>query len=246
MGTARKVALVTGSATGIGKAAALRFARAGLAVVVNYSRSEKEAHETFAQVQALGVPALLCKANVGDEAAVQAMIERTVKELGGIDVLVNNAGTTHFIDHKDLDALTDQVWQDIFQVNVLGTFYCCKWAMPILKERKGCIVNVTSVAGLSGQGSSITYCASKAAANSLTKSLARAFAPEVRVNAVAPGPVNTRWLAPHMEKVARNMNTIPMGRAAEPEDIAETIEFLALGNGLMTGQIVVVDGGRTM
>ena len=109
-------------------------------------------------------------------------------------MLVNNAGMTHFVPHTDLDALTDAVWDEIFQVNVKGAFYCARAAMPLLRERKGCVVNVSSVAGLSGQGSSIPYCASKAALNCLTQSLARAFGPDVRVNAVAPGPILTRWL----------------------------------------------------
>jgi 3-oxoacyl-[acyl-carrier protein] reductase len=246
MATPRKVALVTGSATGIGRAAAVRFAQQGLAVAVNYSRSEKEAQETLAQVQGHGVPALLCRANIADEKAVKEMVERCCRELGGLDVLVNNAGTTHFIEHSNLDALTEQVWDDILGVNVKGTFYCCRAAMPALVQRGGCIVNVTSVAGLSGQGSSIPYAASKAAVNSLTRSLARAFAPKVRVNAVAPGPVLTRWLAEHMDLVERSLESTPLRRAAEPDDIADAVVFLALGNRLMTGQVIVVDGGRTM
>ena len=246
MTTPRKVALVTGSATGIGRAVALRFAREGLAVAVNYSRSAKEAEETVAQVQACGVPALLHKASVADEAAVKEMVDRTVRELGGLDVLVNNAGTTRFIDHVNLDALTDEVWDDIFAVNLKGTFYGCRAALPHLRERGGCIVNVTSVAGLQGHGSSIPYAASKAAVNCMTKSLARAFGPQVRVNAVAPGPVLTRWLADQMDHVARSLNVTPMGRAATPEDIADAVHYLALGTSLMTGQVMVVDGGRTM
>jgi 3-oxoacyl-[acyl-carrier protein] reductase len=169
----RKVALVTGSATGIGRAVALRFAREGFAVAVNYSRSQKEASETLAEVKKLGVPAILCKASVGDELAVRDMVGRCRDELGGLDVLVNNAGTTHFIDHTDLEALNDGVWDDIFRVNMMGTFYCVRAAMPLLQERAGNIVNVTSVAGLQGHGSSIPYAASKAAVNCMTKSLAR-------------------------------------------------------------------------
>src|SRR5205085_4085530 len=134
----------------------------------------------------------------------------------------------------------------ILAVNLKGTFYCCRAAMPALQERGGNIVNVTSVAGLSGLGSSIPYAASKAALNCLTKSLARAFAPRVRVNAVAPGPVLTRWLADHADMVERSLALTPLGRAAEPEDIADAVAFLALGTSLMTGQVVVVDGGRTM
>lgn len=246
MPTAPKVALVTGSATGAGRAAALRFAREGLAVVVNYSRSEREAQETFEEVKRLGVAALCIKADVADESAVRAMMARCHAELGGLDVLVNNAGTTHFIDHTDLDALTDDVWDQIFRVNLLGAFYAIRAAMPLLKERGGNIVNVTSVAGLSGQGSSIPYAASKAALNSVTRSLARAFGPTVRVNAVAPGPILTRWLEGHEAHVERFVQMAPLKRAATPEDIADVIHFLALGTSMMTGQVVVVDGGRTM
>ena len=158
--TTRKVALVTGSATGAGRAIALRFAQNGYAVAVNWSRSEADAKETLAAVQKLGVPAILCKATVADDALVRAMVERCRVELGGLDVLVNNAGTTHFISHDDLEAVTDPIWDEIFQVNLKGAFYACRAAMPLLKERKGSIVNVSSVAGLLGHGSSIPYYAS--------------------------------------------------------------------------------------
>ena len=244
--TARKAALVTGSATGAGRAIAVRFATLGMAVAVNYSRSEKEAEETLDAVKACGVPAILCKANVGDDKAVRAMVARCKDEFGGLDVLVNNAGTTHFIEHTNLDALTDEVWNDIFQVNLKGTFYASRAAMPLLKERHGSIVNVTSVAGLQGVGSSIPYAASKAALNCLTKSLARAFAPEVRVNAVAPGPILTRWLEGHEDMVQKAVAITPLKRAADPGDVADAVAFLATGTTLVTGQVLVVDGGRTM
>jgi 3-oxoacyl-[acyl-carrier protein] reductase len=174
------------------------------------------------------------------------MVKQCIDEFGGIDVLVNNAGTTHFIAHTDLEAVTDRVWDDIIGVNVKGTFSCCRAAVPYLRERRGSIVNVTSVAGLQGYGSSIPYAASKAAINCMTQSLARAFAPEVRVNAVAPGPILTRWLADHQDMVEQLVRATPLGRAAQPEDIADVIWFLAKGTSLMTGQIVVVDGGKTM
>jgi 3-oxoacyl-[acyl-carrier protein] reductase len=242
----RKVALVTGSATGIGRATALRFARAGLAVAVNYSRSQADAEQTLTEVRKLGVPAILCKSNVGNDREVRAMVERCKEELGGLDILVNNAATTRFIDHTQLEALTDEVWDEILGVNVKGTFYCCRAAMPLLREHQGNVVNVTSVAGLQGNGSSIPYAASKAAVNCLTKSLAKAFAPEVRVNAVAPGPVLTRWLADHQDRVDQYVQATPLRRAATPEDIADAVAFLALDASLVTGQVLVVDGGRTM
>jgi 3-oxoacyl-[acyl-carrier protein] reductase len=244
--TPHRVVLVTGSATGIGRAVAVRFAKEGFAVAVNYSRSEKEAKETLEQVRSHGTRAILCKANVADEAAVRELVARCKAELGGLDVLVNNAGMTHFIEHTDLQSLTAEVWDEIFSVNVKGAYFCSREAMPLLQERGGNIVNVTSVAGLGGQGSSIAYAASKAALNCMTKSLARAFAPRVRVNAVAPGPVLTRWLADRMDHIERSLPTIPMRRAALPEDIADAVAFLALGTSLVTGQVLVVDGGRTM
>src|SRR5262245_12894020 len=176
MTTPRKVALVTGSATGTGRAIALRFAALGLAAPINYSRSEAAARETLTAVAPPGVPATLCKANVADDAAVRAMVARVRDELGGLDVLVNNAGTTHFIDHADLEAVTETVWDDIFSVNVRGAFQCVRAAAPLLKQRNGSVVNVTSVAGLVGLGSSIPYAASKAALNTMTRSLARSLA----------------------------------------------------------------------
>ena len=244
--SSNKVALVTGSATGAGRAIALRFAKRGFAVAVNYSRSEAEAKETLAAIQRLGVPAIRCKATVGDDAQVRAMVEQCRVELGGLDVLVNNAGTTHFIPHTELESVTDEVWDEIFQVNLKGAFYASRAAMPLLKERKGNIVSISSVAGLQGHGSSIPYSASKAAMNCMTQSLARAFAPDVRVNAVAPGPILTRWLIGHEEHVDKAIAQTPMKRAATPDDVADVVEFLALGTTLMTGQVLVVDGGRTM
>ena len=164
----------------------------------------------------------------------------------GLDVLVNNAATTYFVAHTDLDGLTEPVWDDILRVNLKGTFYGCRAAMPHLKARGGNIVNIASVAGLSGSGSSIAYAASKGAVITLTKSLARAFAPEVRVNAVAPGPVQTRWLADHQDMVADAMKITPLKRTATPDDVADAAVFLADVATLVTGQVLVVDGGRTM
>ncbi len=242
----QRVALVTGSATGVGRAVALRFAKLGYAVAVNYSRSAAEAEATLSVLEDLGVPAILCPADVGDDTQVRAMVERCRTELGGLDVLVNNAATTHFIPHTDLEAVTDEIWDEIFQVNLKGAFYASRAAMPLLRERSGCIVNVSSVAGLQGHGSSIPYSASKAALNCLTQSLARAFAPHVRVNAVAPGPILTRWLAGHEDHVEKAVAQTPLRRAATPDDVADVVEFLAVGTALMTGQVVVADGGRTM
>ena len=241
-----RVALVTGSATGIGRAVAWRFAERGYAVTVNYSKSKDEAEETAAGVRQRGGEALVYAADVADDTAVRAMVERTAEEFGGIDVLVNNAATTYFVPHDDLEGLTSQVWDEILGVNLKGTFFASRAAMPYLKARKGNIVNIASVAGVAGSGSSIAYAASKGAVITLTKSLARAFAPEVRVNAVAPGPVQTRWLADHQDMVEQAMKVTPLKRPATPDDIADVTLFLACGTTLMTGQVLVADGGRTI
>lgn len=246
MADPRNVALVTGSATGVGRACAERFAKLGYAVVVNYSKSETEALETVKLVEACGVPCLLCKATVADNEPVKQMVAQTAARFGRIDVLVNNAGMTHFIAHTDLEALTDAVWDEIFQVNLKGAFYCTRAAMPWLKAARGNVVNISSVAGLTGMGSSIPYAASKAAMNCMTQSLARAFGPDVRVNAVAPGPILTRWLAGRDAQVQKFLEQAPLGRAADPDDIADAVVYLATGTTLTTGQVLVVDGGRTM
>lgn len=241
-----RVALVTGSATGIGRAVAWRLAERGFAVTVNYSKSKEDAEETADGVRQRGAEALLFPANVADDTAVRAMVERTVAEFGGLNVLINNAATTYFIPHDDLEGLTDEVWDDILNVNLKGTFYGCRAAMPYLKARRGNIVNIASVAGVAGSGSSIAYAASKGAVITLTKSLAKAFAPDVRVNAVAPGPVQTRWLADHQDMVEQAMKLTPLKRPATADDVAEATLFLADGTTLMTGQVLVVDGGRTI
>jgi 3-oxoacyl-[acyl-carrier protein] reductase len=245
----RKLALVTGSATGIGRACALRFAENGFDVVVNYSRSEAEACETLALVEACHVRGLLVQCDVGSDAAVRDMLKQVEAEFGRLDVLVNNAGTTWFIDHKHLEELTEEKWDRILQVNLKGPFFCIRAAAPLMrKSGGGAVVSVSSVAGLSGEGSSIAYAASKGALNTMTRSLARALGPEIRVNAVCPGPVDTRWMRAVMtaEDLARRTASYPMQRPALPEDIADVVFFLATGTSLATGQCLVVDGGRTM
>lgn len=246
---ARKVALVTGSATGIGRACALRFAESGFDVVVNYSRSEAEARETLKLVEACHVRSLIAKCDVGDDSAVRGMLHTVERELGRLDVLVNNAATTWFIDHQDLDELTEEKWDRILQVNLKGPFFCVRAAVPLMhRSGGGSIVSVSSVAGISGDGSSIAYAASKGALNTMTRSLARALGPAIRVNAVCPGPVDTRWLRAVMSQEDLELRTknYPMKRPALPEDIADAVYYLACGTTLTTGQCLVVDGGRTM
>jgi len=227
----------------------VRFAQKGYDVVVNYSKSEAEAKETLGLVEKEGVNGLLIQCDVGADTAVRQMMQQIEAKFGRLDVLVNNAGTTWFIDHKNLDELTEEKWDRILQVNLKGPFFCIRAAIPLmLKNGGGAVVSVSSVAGISGEGSSIAYAASKGAVNTMTKSFARAFGPEIRVNAVCPGPVDTRWLRAVMteDQLTQRTSTFPMQRAALPEDIADAVIYLASSTSLTTGQCLVVDGGRTM
>ncbi|MDR0434521.1 MAG: SDR family oxidoreductase [Gracilibacteraceae bacterium] len=238
-----KTALITGGGTGIGRATALRLARAGAAIAVNYSRSAQEAEETRREIEGLGAVCRLYRADVSDDAAVRAMMAQAVADFGGLDILVNNAGRTHFILHEDLEEMKAEYWDEVFAVNVKGLFFCCRAAAAALRQSRGVIVNITSIAGLNGLGSSLAYSASKAAAISVTKSLARVLAPEVRVIGVAPGIVTTRWVKGHEDHVERLAGSTPLGRPAGPEDIAEAAYGLIVHGGFITGQNIVVDGG---
>ncbi|MEZ5939995.1 MAG: glucose 1-dehydrogenase [Planctomycetaceae bacterium] len=245
----RPVALVTGSATGVGRACAVRFANEGFDVVVNYSRSKSEAEETVRLVEAAGAKSLLIKADVSQLSEVEAMLSQIADHFGRLDVLVNNAGMTHVVPHDDLDGMTEEKWDRILAVNVKAPFFVTRAAAPLLKKSgSAAVVNVSSVAGLAGMGSSIAYCASKGALNTMTKSLARVLAPEIRVNAVCPGPIDTRWLQNWLtrEQIDAIVAPYPIPRAAQPEDISDTVYYLACGTSLTTGQLLTVDGGRTM
>lgn len=245
-----RVAIVTGGATGIGRATAERLAEAGAAaVVVNYSRSAREAEEVAELLRSRGTAASAVRADVGDDAAMRAMVDAVVAEHGRLDVLVNCAGRTHFIPHPDLEAATDDVWRDILSTNLMGPFYASRAAGPALRRAGGAIVNVSSISGLRASGSSLPYAVSKAALLQLTRSLALALAPEVRVNAVAPGHVETRWHRDHLgdEEAARRARAIaetePLGRTATADDVARTTLDL-LRSDAVTGQTVIVDGGK--
>lgn len=238
-----KVALITGSATGIGKAIALRLAKEGVNITLNYRNSEKEALETKEQVEACGVKCLLFKASVADDIDVREMVKQTVTTFGRLDILVNNAGVTDFVDHADLEGLRGEYWDRVMDINVKGLFYCCRAAATELKKQNGCIVNITSVAGQTGLGSSIAYAASKAAANSVTKSLARVMAPQVRVNSIAPGVVQTRWNEGNEENVKHLAEGTPLERIGTSEDVAEVVYSIIAHGSFVTGEIVRVDGG---
>jgi len=241
-----KVAIITGGATGIGKAAALSLAEQGVVVVINYSRSGQDAEETLQEVTAAGGQGMTWQADVADDEKVREMVKAVAKRYGQLDILVNSAGTTNFVPLGDLEGLLEEYWDQALAVNVKGLFFCCRAAAPYLKETKGVIVNVSSRAGLTGVGSSIAYAASKGAVNTLTKSLARVLAPDIRVNAVAPGIVMTRWVAGREDHIKRGSKDVPMGRSCEAKDVAEVIVSLITSAGMVTGQTIVVDGGMHM
>lgn len=238
-----KTALITGGGTGIGKAIALRLAKEKTNIAINYSRSEKDALETKKEVEGFGVKCEIYKADVSSDEQIKDMVSQVIKDFGKLDILVNNAGTTHFVKHDDLEGMKEEYWDNIWGVNVKGLFFCCRAAASELKKTNGVIINITSIAGLSGLGSSIAYSASKAAAISVTKSLARVLAPEVRVNSIAPGVVLTRWIEGQEEHIKHLAGNTPMQRVAVPEDVAELAYAVIAHAGFVTGQIIVVDGG---
>ncbi len=244
-----KNAIVTGSAVGVGRATALELAKRGANVVVNYSRSEDEAKETVAEVERLGAKALLVRADVSQDSEVRAMVERAIDAFGSIHVLVNNAGTTAFVNFADLEGMTEDHWDRILAVNLKGPFFCSRAAAGPLKEAgDGAIVNIASVAGTRAVGSSIAYAASKAGLINLTVALARVLAPEVRVNCVAPGFIDTRWLRQGLGDAfdpVKQMTAAqtPLGRVSTAEDIAQVVLSLIEGADFVTGQTIIVDGG---
>ena len=238
-----KVALITGGGTGVGKGVALRLAKEGANICINYAHSEKEAYEAKAEVEALGVKCNVYKADVSNDEEDKAMIEAILKDFGQLDILVNNAGRTHFVQHSDLDGMKSEYFDDIFALNVKGTFFMCRAAAEALKKSHGVIINITSIAGVTGLGSSIAYAASKAAEISITKSLARVLAPEVRVIGVAPGIVLTRWVDGHADHIDKLAGETPLQKVAEPADIAQTVYALIAHADFVTGQNLIVDGG---
>lgn len=231
--------LVTGSSSGIGEATARAFDAEGARVVVNSSRSVEAGEAVAASLR----DAAYVQADIADPGAAERLVAATVERFGGIDVLVNNAGVTEVIAHGDLDAVTDEIFHRILDVNVVGTFRLTRLAMPHLRAGDGgSVVNITSIAGVRPTGSSVPYAVSKAALNHLTALLGNVTGPEVRVNAVAPGLVRTPWTeewGPIHDSMAQRA---PLGRSAEPDDIATAVVDVA-SSPYLTGQVLVVDGG---
>ena len=237
-----KVAIVTGSSSGIGEEIARRLSDLGAIVVVN-SASSVDAGQLVAK--SLTTESLYIQADISDQAAAQKLIDMTISKFGQLDILINNAGWTTLVAHHDLDSLTDEIFEKTFGVNVFGTWWLTKAAMPHLKKSTdGNIVNITSIAGVRPVGSSIAYAMTKAALNHMTVLLAKSCGP-VRVNAVAPGLVETPWTRDWQAQHENVSRVAPLKRSATPQDCAEATIAL-IRNKYATGQIFVVDGGLTL
>lgn len=249
--THRPVVVVTGAGTGIGAAIAQRFANMHWYVVVNYRQSREAAEDTAAACESAGAQVVLIQADVAEDADCKALADRVMDRWGRIDALVNNAGTTRFCRAEDLEGLSKADFEHVFSVNVIGAFQMIRACVPALKKSNhGAVVNISSHAGFSGIGSSIAYAGSKAALNNLTLALARTLAPQVRVNAVCPGFVDTQWAKGSMdeETYARFKQHIermtPLQRITTAEEVADSVWYLVNNSVAVTGQLLVVDGGN--
>ena len=242
--------IVTGGASGIGLAAVEIMAKMGAKVALNYLPNDETGSMRVAEFNAAGLEVIGAPGNVGIAGEAEAMIDAAITQLDGLDYLINNAGTPGTpepIAPANLDAMTEEFWQMLLNVNLIGPFRCAHAAADALKQSKGSIVNTASIAGVGKQGSSIAYSATKTGLVSLTRSLARALAPEVRVNAVAPGQVKTPWTENWPEErkqLARDQSVL--NRRCSPEEIAFGMLYLCAGNTMVTGHTLVIDGGMTL
>jgi 3-oxoacyl-[acyl-carrier protein] reductase len=248
MTQARSVALVTGASSGIGRAATVALAQAGFDVVINYSRSEQSARESAKLAQAKGAKTLLFQCDVSDDSSVRKMLAAVEREFGRLDALVNNAGITTNVKPSDFEGMTAEEWDRVFAVNVRGIFQVTRAAVPLLKVARGSIVNTASIVGLRPGPQPLPYAASKAAVVSLTKLLALNLAPEIRVNAVAPGWIEGEWMErmlkdKYEDLFTRRAKSTPLRRCATANDVAEVIVNLLTNNRFVNGEVVVVDGG---
>ena len=248
------VALVTGGATGIGRATVLALAKAGAAgVAINYRSAKADAEKLANDATQTGAEPLLVQGDVKNEADVRRMVGDVEKRFQRLDILVNNAGVTHWVPVKDLQKLTDEIWDDILDVNLKGAFRCVRAAAPLLEKSRGVVINVASISGVLAPAtmSSLAYGTAKAALIYLTRGLAVALAPNVRVNGVAPAFTDTPWMEKHYannydEVIAKAAEGYPLKRVAKPEDIAAAILGLVTGGDFVTGQTLLVDGGLSL
>ena len=245
----RKCAIVTGASSGIGAAIAERLASRGCDIIVNFNKNNKGGNDTVINCQKKGVKAIAVCGNIESNSDCKLIVETCIKNFGKIDILVNNSGVTRVPDKKNSNTLSADDFAKIFAVNVTGSYLMVSVAKPFLKKTKGSIINISSHSGFSGMGSSIAYAASKGALNTLTVGLARSLSPEIRVNAVCPGFVDTNWMKPFIGKkklddFKRNAASIsPLLRIVTPEEVAEATCWFALGGLSITGQLLVIDGG---
>ena len=245
-----RAALVTGAASGIGFATARMLGQNGATVALNFLPDDSRGPEAIAKLTAEGIHALPAPGNVGIPGEAERMVTDAVAALGRLDLLVSNAGTpgtNRRIPPAELDAMTEEFWQKLLSINLLGVFRCAHAAAPALRAARGAIVNTASIAGLGRAGSSLAYGATKAGVVSMTQNLARALGPEVRVNAIAPGAVDSEWMVDWSEEERRrSVENAVLKRRGRPEDLAEVILFLGFGASMVTGQTIVVDGGLTL
>ncbi|MDE2146296.1 MAG: SDR family oxidoreductase [Burkholderiales bacterium] len=246
----RRVCVVTGSSSGIGAATVRRYAREGWDVVVNYSREAAPAEAVAAECRALGAQALVCRADVAADADCRRLAAEVDARFGRADVLVNNAGTTKFVPARQLEGLAAEDFQRIYAVNVIGAFQMVRALLPLLQRQPGAaVVNVSSVASMMGIGSSLAYMASKGALNALTLGLARTLGPGVRVNAIAPGLVETPWLQAGLgaERYAASVEAYKaratLDAVIAPEDVADAAWWLGAGAAKTTGEVLLLDAG---
>jgi 3-oxoacyl-[acyl-carrier protein] reductase len=247
---ATRVAVVTGGATGVGAATALQLAQRGYNIAIAYSRSATEAEESVAACNAAGAQAIAVQGDVAEDTACRAIVQAAVSRFGRVDALVNSAGTTQFVPLSDLEGQNSTDFHKVYAVNVIGPYQMARAAAPHMRRAgNGAIVNVSSVGSLNGNGSSYSYVTSKAALNTLTLALARNLAPEIRVNCVLPGLIQTRWLKNGLgnetyERVRDGWaDASALQKTCTPEDVAQTIVWLAVDSPLVTGQLITVDGG---
>ncbi len=246
------VHIVTGASAGIGQACAEHLAAEGARVIVNYARRQAEAESVAERCRELGGDAIAVQGDVAIDADCQRLAQAALDQWGRIDGLVNNAGTTRFARHDDLDALQADDFHAIFDVNVIGPYQMIRAVAPTMKaQARGAVVNVSSIAGIRGVGSSVAYAASKGALNTMTLSLARSMGPEIRVNAVCPGFVETGWLKAGLgeryekQRAAYAANA-PLQDSVQPQDVAETVGWLLRGAAKTTGETVLVDAGMLL
>lgn len=242
-----KVALITGGGTGLGREIARQLAREGMAVAVNYSRSKEDAEDTVKELEGLGVKAQAVQADVAKPAEIKQMVDQVAESFGRIDLLINNAGVTKFVNFPDLDGLEEEDWDRILNINTKAPFFAARAVAPIMRQNGGGqIINTASIAGLRPIGSSIAYASSKAAMIHLTRCLAVALAPNIRVNAIAPGLLITRWGKLFGDDAIKKIeDNLPTKKVTTLEDCAAPYLMLAR-NDSITGQVITIDSGATL